>query len=225
MCIFGTLLGTAGVVRAERRTKVVDRIDASATVFREVTATPEKGVPAEILRDAKCIAIVPGFSKGAFIVGGASGKGVATCRTGTGWSAPAPIQAGGASFGLEVGGAKSDVVVFLMNDRGKNELLAGKLKAGGDMSVAAGPVGASMSGSMATEKAALLSYSRTKGLFAGLALAGVKLDEDKHATKALYGRTIPISDILNGRTAIPAGSEPLLDAIRRASKGEAPPSS
>jgi lipid-binding SYLF domain-containing protein len=165
------------------------------------------------------VAIVPGVSKGAFIVGGSGGKGVATCRTATGWSAPAPIAAGGASIGLQVGGQSSDLVLFLMNDRGKNALLAGKFKASGDMSAAAGPVGARMTGSMDSDKP-VFSYTRTQGLFAGMAVAGTKLDQDKRATKALYGRMVPFDDILNGNTAAPVGAEHLLRSMEKYAGGE-----
>lgn len=215
MFVFGGLVGVAGVAHAERRTQVVDRMEAAAIVLDEVMSTPDKGVPPEVFQDAKCIAIIPGFSKGAFIVGGTGGKGVASCRTGTAWSAPAPISAGGASIGLQVGGAKSDVVLLLMNDRAKNDLMAGKFKGGGDISVAAGPVGSRVGGNTSTQNAAVLSYSRTKGLFAGVAFAGVKMGEDKSATSALYGKAMPLSEILNGNAPVPAGSEHLMDSIRQ----------
>jgi len=213
MCVFGTLVGTASVATAERRTQVVDRMEAAAIVLDEVMAAPERGVPAEILHDARCIVIVPGFSKGAFIVGGSSGKGVASCRSGTTWSAPAPIAAGGASIGLQAGGSKSDVVLLLMNERAKDDLLMGKVKGSSDISVEAGPVGAHVKDTR-PQQAAVYSYSRSKGLFGGVAYKGVKMDEDKDATIALYGRAIPIGDILNGSTPVPAGSEHLMESLR-----------
>lgn len=215
ICAAGTLVATASVGHGEeRRTQVVDRMEAAADVLQGVIATPDKSIPQQILQDAKCIVVIPGFSKGAFIVGGSGGKGVATCRTATSWSAPAPIEAGGASIGLQAGGSRSDVVLLLMNDRAKNDLMAGKFKGGGDVSVEAGPVGAHANVKTAAQNAAVYSYARTKGLFAGVSYAGVKMGEDSSATTALYGRPTPISDILEGRANMPGGVEHFMELVK-----------
>ena len=165
---------------AGERDKVVDRVEGAATVLDEIMAAPDKGIPEEVIGSAECIAIVPSLLKGGFIVGAAYGKGVVTCRTGHGWSAPVFIRMAGGSFGFQIGGQSTDLVLVAVNDRGFQDLLKNKFKIGGDASAAAGPVG--RAGQAATDwkmNAELLSYSRNKGLFAGIDLDGTSVSQNK----------------------------------------------
>lgn len=188
--------------------KLDQRVDAASAVLHELMDTPDKGIPDGIARKAKCIAVVPAFKKGAFIVGGEYGQGVVSCRTHHGWSAPVFIQMSGGSFGFQVGGQSTDLVLLAMNHDGFEKLLHEKIKLGGDASVAAGPVGraadASTSGLASAE---LLSYSRNRGVFAGIDLAGDEVNQNKDATRTYYGKDISYETILTGGVPVPAGSE------------------
>ncbi|HEX4425245.1 MAG TPA: lipid-binding SYLF domain-containing protein [Terriglobales bacterium] len=192
------------------------RIEASANVLNEIMATPDKAIPDKVMSDAKCIAVVPSMIKIAVGFGGNHGKGVATCRTSTGWSAPAPITITGGSWGLQLGGQAVDLVMIITNDNGMQHLLSSKFKLGGEASAAAGPVGRdAAAGTDWKMRAEILTYSRSRGVFAGIDLSGSAISQDKDETRTLYGRMVPFADILNGHAAPPEGSAPFLAAVRK----------
>ena len=193
------------------------RVEAAATVLNEIMATPDKGIPTEILDSAKCVAVVPSLLKGGFIVGGSHGRGVATCRTQNGWSAPAPFSMTGGSFGFQIGGQAVDLVMMVMNERGMQALLSSKFKLGADASAAAGPVGRHAEGSTDWKmRAEVLTYSRARGLFAGVTVNGSSITQDETATKELYGRLVPFKTILTGAVPTPQTAEPFVAAVRKA---------
>ncbi len=193
------------------------RLQASGVVLHEIMEAPDKGIPEEVLNDAKCIAVVPSMGKGGFIVGGEHGRGVVTCRTAHGWSAPAFISIGGGNFGFQAGVESVDLVVLFMNDKGVQGLLSSKFELSGEASAAAGPVGRHASAGtdwkMNTEA---LSYSRTKGLFAGVAVDGAKIQQDNDSTVAIYGKKTNFRKTLSGNVHAPASSEWFLAAVRAA---------
>ncbi len=193
------------------------RLQASGVVLHEIMEAPDKGIPEEVLNGAKCIAVVPSMGKGGFIVGGEHGRGVVTCRTAHGWSAPAFISIGGGNFGFQAGVESVDLVVLFMNDKGVQGLLSSKFELSGEASAAAGPVGRHASAGtdwkMNTEA---LSYSRTKGLFAGVALDGAKIQQDNDSTVAIYGKQTNFRKTLSGNVHAPASSESFLAAVRAA---------
>jgi lipid-binding SYLF domain-containing protein len=192
------------------------RLDTSAHVLNEIMATPDKAIPDGIMHDAKCIAVIPSMVKVAFVFGGNHGKGVATCRTADGWSAPAPITITGGSWGLQLGGQAVDLVLVVMTDQGMEHLLSSHFKLGADISAAAGPVGRdATAGTDVKMRAEVLTYSRTRGLFAGIDLSGAAISQDKDETQILFGQMVPFQDILHGKVPAPAGSEPFLTAVRR----------
>lgn len=192
------------------------RIEASANVLNEIMATPDKAIPDKVMSDAKCIAVVPSMIKIAVGFGGNHGKGVATCRTANGWSAPAPITITGGSWGLQLGGQAVDLVLVVTNDNGMQHLLSSKFKLGGEASAAAGPVGRDAAADTDWKmRAEVLTYSRARGIFAGVDLSGSAITQDKDETRTLYGRMVSFADILNGRTAPPEGSGPFLSAVRK----------
>jgi lipid-binding SYLF domain-containing protein len=182
----------------------VERLQNSATILHEIMSAPDKGIPEEVFSNAKCVAVIPNMLKAAFGVGGAYGKGVASCRTEHGWSAPAFFSLRGGSFGFQIGGQAADIVMLIMNDKGMSGLLANKVKLGADASVAAGPVGRHADASTDwTMHAELLTYSRTRGLFAGISLNGAVLAQHKDDTREFYGHMIPFRTILLGQIASP----------------------
>jgi lipid-binding SYLF domain-containing protein len=174
----------------------------ATNIVQQLTSTPDKSVPNNVLEGAKCVAVVPSLIKGAFIVGGEHGTGVATCRTSNGWSAPAPFSVSGISWGPQIGGQSTDLVMFIMNAQGMNSLLSGHFKVGGSVSAAAGPVGRDAAAS-AGWKAGILTYSRTKGAFVGASLNGAELQQDNKATMAWYGKNVSTQQILSGQVQIP----------------------
>jgi lipid-binding SYLF domain-containing protein len=187
--------------------KLDARIEAAHAVLHELMATPDKGIPDDIAAKATCVAVIPGFKKGAFLVGGQYGQGVVTCRTGHGWSAPAFIQLTGASFGLQAGGQSTDLVLVGTTHDAFDRLLHDKLKLGGDVGVAAGPVGRNSQASTTDlANAAFLTYSRSKGLFAGIDLTGDVVHQNTDDTKDYYGSDIPFEQILNGSTPVKPSS-------------------
>jgi lipid-binding SYLF domain-containing protein len=194
-----------------------DRLQAAGTSLHEIMAAPDKGIPEEVLAGAKCIAVIPDMGKGGFIVGGEHGRGVVTCRTKNGWSAPAFISIGGGNFGFQAGAQEVDLVVLFMNDAGVQKLLSSKFELSGEASAAAGPVGRHASAGtdwkMNTEA---LSYSRTKGLFAGIAVDGAVIQQDNDSTKAFYGKTVPFAKTLSGDVRAPSGTDSFLAAVRAA---------
>jgi lipid-binding SYLF domain-containing protein len=185
--------------------------------LNEIMAAPDKGIPSDILSSAKCVAVVPSLLKGGFVVGGAHGRGMATCRTATGWSAPAPLTTTGGSIGLQIGGQAVDLVMVIMNDRGMQALLSSKFKLGADASVAAGPVGRHTEGSTDWKlRAEVLTYSRARGLFAGISFNGAVIKQDEDATREVYGRMVDFKTILTGSVVTPQSAEAFIAAVRQA---------
>jgi SH3 domain-containing YSC84-like protein 1 len=192
------------------------RIDASARVLTEIMGTPDKAIPDKIMGDAKCLAVIPSMVKIAVGFGGSHGKGVATCRTPNGWSAPAPITITGGSWGLQLGGQAVDLVMVIMNEQGMQHLLSSKFKLGADASAAAGPVGRDAAADTDWKmKAEVLTYSRARGVFAGIDLNGSAITQDKDETRLLYGKFVPFSEILAGKVEPPSGSEAFLSAVKK----------
>ena len=197
-------------------TDIQKRIRNAAQVLDEIMGIKEKAIPDKIMSDAECVAVVPSMVKIAIGFGGSHGKGVATCRTANGWSAPAPLSITGGSWGLQIGGQAIDLVMLVMNKKGMDALLSSKFKVGADASAAAGPVG--RQGSASTDwkmKAEVLTYSRARGVFAGIDLSGAKIAQDRDETHVLYGKMIPFATILSGKVSPPDGSEPFLAAVRK----------
>jgi SH3 domain-containing YSC84-like protein 1 len=198
------------------RPEVMDRLNDSAKVLDELMGTPENQIPETILAKAKCVAVVPSMVKGGFVIGGRHGRGVATCRTGNGWSAPAFLTISGGSWGAQIGVEEVDLVLLFMNQHGVDSLMKDNFKIGADASLAAGPVG--RSAQAATDVKAnseILAYSRAKGLFAGLELSGAAVRPDEDSNTAFYGRNINWRNTLSGRVTAPAGADPFLDAVRK----------
>jgi lipid-binding SYLF domain-containing protein len=194
----------------------VKRVQAAAKVLNEIMATPDKGIPQDVFGSAKCVAVVPSMIKGGFIVGGRYGKGVATCRTAKGWSAPAPFTIAGGSWGLQFGGEAVDLVMLVMNQQGMDNLLSSKFKLGAEGSVAAGPIGRQAEGSTDWKmRSQVLTYSRARGVFAGLELNGASIRQDNDETRVLYGKMVPFAAILNGKVPAPAGTEAFVAAVRK----------
>jgi len=188
--------------------KLDDRIAAAHAVLHELMDTPDKGIPFDIAAKAHCVLVVPGFKKGAFVVGGQYGQGVATCRTGKGWSAPAFVQLTGASFGFQVGGQSTDLVLVGMTRHSMDDLLKDKVKLGGDVAVAAGPVGRnSQASTTELANAEFLTYSRSKGLFAGIDLTGDVVNQNGGDTTKYYGHDIPYREVLSGGVPTPPSAE------------------
>jgi len=206
----------AGTAAGEEHDKALARLDDSSKILNELLAAPDKGIPQDVFKNAKCVAVVPSMVKGGFVFGAEHGRGVATCRTANGWSAPAMFVITGGSWGLQIGVQAADVVMLIMNDQGMQDLLSSKFKLGGSGSVAAGPVGRDASASTDWKmKAEVLAYSRTRGLFAGLTLNGAVIKQDDDATRALYGRMVGFRPTLMGQVKPPAGSEQFLATVRQ----------
>jgi lipid-binding SYLF domain-containing protein len=207
------ILSAAAIAAAETAT---ERLATSAEVFQEVMATPDKGIPQDLLAKAQCVIVVPGLKKGAFVVGGEFGRGFAECRhdDGFGWGAPAAVRVEGGSVGFQIGGSSTDVIMLVMNKRGMQKLLGDKFTLGADASVAAGPVGRTADASTDVRMdAEILAWSRAKGLFAGIALKGATLRNDTDVNAELYGRKIDNKEVLGGDIAPPAASQALRDAL------------
>lgn len=192
------------------------RVHAAARVLDDIMAVPDKAIPDKVMRDAKCIAVIPSTIKIAIGFGGEHGKGVATCRTEHGWSGPAPVSLTGGSWGLQLGGQAVDIVLVAMNQRGMDDLLSSKFKIGASASAAAGPVGRDAGADTDWKlKAEMLTYSRARGAFAGVDLGGAVVSQDKDETRLLYGHMIPFQDILNGKVAHPRGSGSFVAAVTK----------
>lgn len=192
------------------------RLENARTVIDEVMQTPDKGIPDSIVKQATCIAVVPSLKKGAFIIGAQYGQGVVTCRTGRGWSGPVFIRMAGGSFGFQIGGEGTDLVLVAVNDKGLQDLLKSKFKIGGDASAAAGPVGRNAQASTDISlKAELLTYSRSKGLFAGIDLDGTTVSQNTDDTTLLYGAPHTFDEILKGNVLPTEDSKPFLRTIAK----------
>jgi len=209
LCIGFALTCTASA--ASSREDLQARMDAAKTVLDQIMAANDATIPLNILHQATCVGVVPGLIKGAFIVGGQYGQGVVTCRTGHGWSAPVFIRMAGGSFGFQIGGQSTDLILVAVNERGFQDLLKNKFKIGGDASAAAGPVG--RSGQASTDwkmNAELLSYSRNKGLFAGIDLDGTSVSQNSEDTELYYGQPHRFDAILKGSVDVPPGAVPFV---------------
>ena len=194
--------------------KITDRIEAAHAVLHELMATPDKGIPLDIAASAQCVVVVPSFKKGAFIVGAEYGQGVATCRTGKGWSAPVFIQLTGASFGFQAGGQATDLVLIGRTHKSLQDLLKDKIKLGGDIAASAGPVGRdSQAATTELANAEFLTYSRSKGLFAGVDLNGDEVHQNSKDTAAVYGNDIPFQKILSGGVPTPPAAEHFVKTV------------
>jgi lipid-binding SYLF domain-containing protein len=212
LCIVLSSTAFAGSSREDLQ----GRIDAAKVVLDQVMGAEDSSIPMNILQQATCVAVVPGLIKGAFVFGGQYGQGVVTCRTGHGWSAPVFIRMAGGSFGFQIGGQSTDLVLVAVNDRGFQDLLKSKFKIGGDASAAAGPVG--RSGQAATDwkmTAELLSYSRNKGLFAGIDLDGTSVSQNFDDTEHYYGQAHSFESILKGNVEVPQSAAPFVRTVAR----------
>jgi len=195
-----------------------ERLKAAADALKEVMGIPDKSIPQDLLSKAQCIVIVPGLKKGAFIIGAKYGKGFVSCRRsgGVGWSAPGSIRVEGGSFGFQIGGTETDAFMLVMNAKGMDRLLSTKFTLGGDASVAAGPVGRSTQAETdAALTAEILTWSRQRGLFAGVSLSGATLREDADWNKDLYGKKLTNRDIVKGTTAAPKAAASLMAELNR----------
>ncbi len=194
-----------------------ERLGKAAVVFQEVMGAPDKGIPQELLDKAECAVVIPGLKKGAFIVGAKYGRGFFSCRNkGAGWSAPAAVRIEGGSFGFQIGGSETDVVMLVMNQSGADRLLASKFTLGGDASVAAGPVGRSAQAETdAYMTAQILTWSRSRGVFAGISLSGATLRQDLDVNEALYGKPYQNKDVIRSGIQPPASAAPFLAALNK----------
>ena len=195
----------------------VARLQSSVDVLHSIMATPDKGIPEEVLSNAKCIMVVPDLIKGGFIFGGKHGRGVASCRTSSGWSAPAFVSVGGGSWGLQIGVEGVDLVMLVMNEQGFQHLLSSKFQLSGEGSVAAGPVG--RHASAATDwkmNTQVLTYSRSRGAFAGITLEGAVVQQDDDSTRAIYGKHMRFRNILSGKVSTPESADAFVKAVSTA---------
>ncbi len=212
------LLTSACVLYAAEKNPDAERLNRSAEVFQEIMAAPDKGIPQDLLDKSACIVIVPGVKKGAFIFGAKYGRGFFSCRAkgGVGWAAPAAVRVEGGSFGLQIGGSETDVVMLVMNERGATRLLSSKFTLGGDASVAAGPVGRTATAETdAYMSAEILTWSRARGVFAGLSLSGATLRQDLDTNKALYGKALQNKEIIGTSIAPPAAAKEFLAVLNK----------
>lgn len=210
------LVGSLGTFAwaGEQKKDVTERLQMATDVLSQMASAPDKGIPEEVLDSAKCIAVVPNLVKGGFILGGKHGRGVATCRTAEGWSAPAFISVGGGSAGLQIGVEGVDLIMLIMNDKGMQQLLSSKFQISGEGSAAAGPVGRHASAGtdwkMDTE---MLTYSRSHGVFAGLTLEGAVVQQDTDSTISVYGRDASFQSVLQGKVATPQMAKDFMKAV------------
>jgi lipid-binding SYLF domain-containing protein len=202
----------AGVASAD----TPGRLAAAAETLNSLAKAPDSEIPSDLLKKAECVVVVPSLKSGAFVVGAEYGRGFASCRTASGWSSPAAVKMEAGSVGFQIGGSESEIVMLVMNKKGVNRLLSTKFTLGGDATIAAGPVGRNAQAKTdAAMTAEILSYSRSRGVFAGVALEGGTLREDDSANKDLYGRELPNKTILGGEVPAPQGAAAFVAAIKR----------
>lgn len=202
--------------RAADMGKMDARLNDAADVIQEIMATPDKGIPSSILSGASCVVVVPHYKKGAFVIGAQYGQGVATCRTPRGWSAPVFVKLEGGSFGWQIGGQSTDLVLVAMNQKGLQDMLKSKFKIGGDAAASAGPVGRNaQAGTDWKLNAEFLTYSRSKGLFAGLDLDGTVLEPNNDDMRAEYNSDMPFEQVLHGATPVPANARRFVSTVAR----------
>ncbi len=199
-----------------KESKATDRVQGAADVLNEIQSAPDSGIPEEILSRAECVAVVPSMLKGGFIVGAKYGRGVASCRTAKGWSAPAFFMVTGGSFGFQIGGQAVDLVMLIMNNDGMQHLLSSQFALGADASVAAGPVGRHAEGNTDWKmRAQVLTYSRARGIFAGVSLNGAVVKQDKNSTRDFYGHMVTFKASLTGEVEPPAPANPFLSSLAK----------
>src|SRR5580698_1360418 len=217
MTLVAVLSLTSVAWAGSNRQATDDRLDRAGRVLHEIMSAPDRGIPEEVLEHAKCVAVVPHLLKGGFVFGAENGRGVATCRTAAGWSASAFFTITGGSWGLQIGVEGIDLVMIIQNEEGMKHLINSNFELGGDASAAAGPVGRHASADtdwkLNTE---VLTYSRAKGLFAGLTLTGAAIRRDDDSTEATYGHDVSTRHILEGGEVVPASAQSFLDAVSSA---------
>ena len=217
--ILCALVMSAGLVPAHAHAqdaKLTDRLESAKAVIEEIMATPDKGIPQSILAGAHCVVVIPSFKKGAFVVGAQYGQGVATCRTPRGWSAPVFVQLAGGSFGFQIGGQATDLVLIAMNKNGLEDMLKNKFKLGADAAASAGPVGRNaQAGTDWKLNAEFLTYSRSKGLFAGIDLDGTVLSQNTDDTRSEYGADVPFQGVLHGETPTRPNARPFVHTVAK----------
>jgi lipid-binding SYLF domain-containing protein len=209
-----TLAVAAAMIMVAQEETPDHRLRTAAETFTEIMSTPDKGIPQDLLGKAECVVIIPGMKKGAFVVGGQYGKGFAECRHGGSWTGPAALKLTGGSFGFQIGGSSTDLVMLVMNERGMQKLMSNKFTLGADASVAAGPVGRTAAAETdASMHAEILAWSRSRGAFAGIALNGAVLQPDDSENQKVYGHEISVHDVLSGAARSPSVENPLTAAL------------
>ncbi|HVJ07741.1 MAG TPA: lipid-binding SYLF domain-containing protein [Acidisarcina sp.] len=215
LCLAGVMLPLSANAASDKAT-IDQRLANAKSVMDQIMETSDKSIPLNILQMATCVGVIPGLKKGAFVIGGEYGRGVVTCRTGHGWSAPAFITLAGGSFGFQIGGQSTDLVLVAVNDKGFQDLLKSKFKIGADAAASAGPVG--RNSQAATDwklSAELLTYSRSKGLFAGIDLNGASVSQSDDDTIAYYGHGHTAESILKGEVAVPDNAKPFVRTVAK----------
>jgi len=216
LCVCVVAMGLMAGAQEAKASKAQDRLQASADVLNDIQGAPDKGIPEEVLASAECVAVVPSLLKGGFIVGGRYGRGLASCRTPKGWSSPAFFTMTGGSVGFQIGGQAVDLVMLIMNNDGMQRLMSSQFSLGADASVAAGPVGRHAEGNTDWKmRAQVLTYSRARGIFAGVSLAGAVVKQDKDSTREFYGHMVPFKTSLSGEVDPPAGATVFLTTLAK----------
>lgn len=222
LCLLLTLALTALASDKSEKNKSAERVQSAADVLNEIQAAPDKGIPEDVLASAECVAVVPSMLKAGFVFGGRYGRGVASCRTPKGWSAPTFFRIEGGSFGLQIGGEAVDLVMLVMNKDGMKNMMSSEFKLGADASVAAGPVGRHAAADTDWKmRAQVLSYSRSRGAFGGLELNGAVVSQDKNATRDFYGHMVLSKTSLQGRIEAPGEAYPFLETLAKWAKAAA----
>jgi SH3 domain-containing YSC84-like protein 1 len=209
-------VASLSAVGQDNNAKLNERLDAAADVVTAIMSSPDKGIPRSILAGASCVVVIPSYKKAAFVVGAQYGQGVATCRTPKGWSAPVFVQLAGGSFGFQIGGQATDLVLVAMNDQGLQDMLKNKFKIGADAAASAGPVGRNaQAGTDWKLNAEFLTYSRSKGLFAGINLDGSVLSQNEDDTRSMYGANVPYVQVLKGNQVTPAPARKFVGTVAK----------
>ncbi len=213
VCAVMMVAGAVGV-QAESKAKLDERLTNSKNVLTEIMSTPDKAIPDQILSQAECVVVIPAYKKGAFLVGAQYGKGAATCKTSKGWSAPVFVMLTGGSFGFQIGGQSTDLILVGTNHQSVQHMLSSKFKIGGDAAAAAGPVGRNaQAGTDWKLNAEFLTWSRSKGLFAGVDLDGTVLSDDEDAMRDFYGANVPYKTVLDGAVPTPVDAKPFVRTV------------
>ena len=216
VCGLAVASSSLSAFAASDKAKLIERLGDAKAVVTQIMSTPDKGIPSQILSGANCVVVIPGFKKGAFLVGAQYGQGVATCRTPKGWSAPVFVQLTGGSFGFQAGGQSTDLVLVAMNQDGLQDMLKNKFKIGGDAAASAGPVGRNaQAGTDWKLNAQFLTYSRSKGLFAGIDLDGTVMSQNPDDTRTFYGTDIPYETVLKGNQPTPQAARPFVGTVAK----------